>query len=488
MSPERAGEALLYCDQAWLGPEEGFAWGVVVSVAAGGLITGVRAGQEPPAGAVRLGGDFCLPGFVNSHSHAFHRALRGVSETRAGDFWTWRQIMYTVASRLDPDSYRELASLVYAEMLLAGYTAVGEFHYLHHQEGGVPYDDPNEMSRSLLAAASAAGIRLTLLDACYLQAGVDGSPLTGTQLRFSDSSGEGWSERVARLLSSPPEAAETTRFGAAIHSVRATPRRAIETVAALAASEGLPLHVHLSEQRRENEECLKVLGLTPTDLLADCGALSPHTTAVHATHLTASDLGQLGLATCGVCACPTTERDLGDGVGPFSDLAVAGAVLSIGSDSHAVIDPFEETRAVELNERLSKERRGLSSVRALLDAGTSGGSRALGWPEGGIRVGAMADLVSIRMDSPRLAGPPWSHGSPGGRQGSDELEDLPAAALLARILFAGSSADIHTVVVGGRVVVEAGEHATLGPSRALAERLGRAVAQALGTQALPSRP
>jgi formiminoglutamate deiminase len=463
------GEVSLFCEQAWLGAETGFAAGVVVSCTPGGSITRIRTGLDaPPAGTVRLAGDVCLPGFVNGHSHAFHRALRGVSETSSGDFWTWRDLMYSVAARLDPDSYRELASLVYAEMLLAGYTTVGEFHYLHHAGAGVSYSDPNEMGLSVVQAASTAGIRLTLLDAVYLQAGVAGAPLSGAQLRFSDTSGDAWSERFARLLSSPGVQGEATRFGTAVHSVRAVPRQAIEAVAALAGAEGLPLHVHLSEQRRENEECMQVLGLTPTELLMACGAVSARTTAVHATHLTPSDLGRLGSAACGVCACPTTERDLGDGVGPFSELIAAGAVLSIGSDSHAVIDPFEETRAIELNERLSTERRGLSPMATLLDAGTSGGSRSLGWPEGGLRVGATADLVSIRLGSPRLAGGP-SAGDPDG--------------LLARILFAACTGDVDTVVVGGRVVVQGGEHATLGPSRALAERLGGAIAVALGVGA-----
>lgn len=457
-------EVSLFCRHAWLGPEVGLASGVLVTCA-GGSITEIRAGlATSPAGAIRVGGEVCLPGFVNGHSHAFHRALRGVSETRSGDFWTWRELMYTVASRLDPESYRELASLVYAEMLLAGYTTVGEFHYLHHQNDGVPYSDANEMGSSLVEAASTAGIRLTLLDACYLQAGVDGTPLSGVQLRFSDTSADRWSERVINLLSTH-ETGGAARFGAAIHSVRAVPRRAIEAIAALATSKEIPLHVHLSEQRRENEDCMKVLGLSPTELLSDCGALSARTTAVHATHVGGSDLGRLGQEQCGVCACPTTERDLGDGVGPFSGLAGAGAVLSIGSDSHAVIDPFEETRAIELNERLSKERRGISAVPVLLDAGTSGGSRALGWPEGGLRVGAMADLVSISLDSARLAGPP---------------PRAEPESLLARIVFAASPADVDTVVVGGRVVVEAGEHSTLGPSKALADRLGRAIAVALG--------
>jgi len=240
-----------------------------------------------------------------------------------------------------------------------------------------------------------------------------------------------------------------------------------------------------------------VLGLTPTDLLHDCGALTSHTTAVHATHLTTMDMGRLGLASCSICACPTTERDLGDGIGPFSDLADAGAVMSIGSDSHAVLDPFEETRAIELNERLAMERRGLWRTTALLAAATSGGCRSLGWPEGGIHVGGLADLVGVRLDSPRLAGgrPPSGSGSagasdrPSGRSpngsgvgsGATATSGLRAAdeELLARIVFAASPADVDMVIVGGRVVVEGGEHVTLGPSQALAGRFRGALAAAL---------
>jgi formiminoglutamate deiminase len=478
-----------WVERAWLGPEVGFAGSVLISCSPAGVITSVRAGVpvgEVPGGR-RLGGDVCLPGFVNTHSHAFHRVLRGVSETAAGSFWTWRQLMYTAAAGLDPDSYRELASLVYAEMLLAGYTAVGEFHYLHRGPGGVAYSDPNAMGVALSEAASAAGIRMTLLDACYLQAGVSGAPLEGVQLRFGDASGEAWSERVSAMLSSSV-VSELVRIGVAAHSVRATPAPAIKTVAALAAIEDLPLHVHLSEQQRENEECLMALSLTPTDLLFDCGALTSHTTAVHATHLTTMDLGRIGLASCGVCACPTTERDLGDGIGPFAELAEAGAVLSIGSDSHAVIDPFEETRAIELDERLASQRRGVWSVSGLFSAGSSGGSRALGWPSGGIAVGAMADLVCLDLGSLRLAGGrvggsrlsprSVSSGDTGGSVDSASGSHLSPGdeELLARIVFAASPADVDTVVVGGGVVVEGGEHVAFGPSRALAARLSRAIA------------
>lgn len=462
----------LWAERAWLGRQAGFASDVLISCSPSGLVTEVQTGLRLAScpGAIRLGGDVCLPGFVNAHSHAFHRVLRGVSETSSGSFWTWRELMYRVADALDPDAYRELATLVYAEMLLAGYTAVGEFHYLHHAAGGVEYLNPNEMGLSVVSGASAAGIRLTLIDACYLQAGVDGSPLSGVQLRFGDGSGERWSERVSSLLSSAPSSGADglSSFGVAAHSVRATPPAALRTVAALAATEELPLHVHLSEQQRENEECLSALGLTPTDLLHDCGALTPHTTAVHATHLTTRDIGNLGLASCGICACPTTERDLGDGIGPFFELVEAGAVLSIGSDSHAVIDPFEEARAIELDARLATQRRGLWQVRDLLSVGTSGGSRALGRSEGGIRPGATADVLGVRLDSPRMAGRPVRGVSSAG---DDEL--------LARLLFSASSGDVDTVVVGGRVVVEGGEHLALGPSRALTDRLGRAIVSAI---------
>jgi formiminoglutamate deiminase len=468
VSRSAAGDEL-WAARAWLGAEKGFSSGVLISCDPSGDITEVRSGVDRSecAGGAVIGGDVCLPGFVNAHSHAFHRALRGVSETVAGSFWTWRDLMYNVASRLDPDSYRELAALVYAEMLLSGYTAVGEFHYLHHGAGGTAYSDPNAMGAALLEAAETVGIRMTLLDTCYLQAGVNGAPLEGAQLRFGDGSADGWAERVSTLLARAPGGA--VRVGVAAHSVRAVPRSGLEAVAALADSHAVPLHVHLSEQRRENEECLEVLGFTPTGLLCESGALSARTTAVHATHLAGHDLTLLGEAACGVCACPTTERDLGDGVGPFSELARAGAVLSIGSDSHAVIDALEETRALELNERLASERRGIWKVADLLGVGTSGGARALGWPEGGISAGSPADVVGVRVGSIRTAG----GGGDDGPQGRDE-------ELLARILFAGSPADVDSVVVGGRLVVSGGEHVSLGPPEAVAQRLEAAVGLALG--------
>src|SRR5690606_8862608 len=234
--------------------------------------------------------------------------------------------------------------------------------------------DPNAMGAALVEAAAAAGVRLTLLDTCYLAAGVDGAPLTGAQLRFGDGDATGWAERVDRLAPQP----DRWRRGAAVHSVRAVPAEQIPTVAAWAAERDAPLHLHLSEQRAEHEACLAVHRRSPTELLADLGVLGARTTAVHATHVSDLDRTLLGDTGTGVCLCPTTERDLADGIGPARALVDAGAPLSLGTDSHAVVDMFEEARGVELHLRLRDERRGHFRAAELLEAATSAGHRALG--------------------------------------------------------------------------------------------------------------
>ncbi|MQA81169.1 MAG: formimidoylglutamate deiminase [Streptosporangiales bacterium] len=402
----------------------------------GERLTSVRPGVPPSPDAVRLPG-LTLPGLANAHSHAFHRALRGRTHGGRGDFWSWREQMYAVAERLDPDSYLRLARAAYAEMALAGITVVGEFHYLHHQAGGTPYADPNAMGHALVEAASDAGVRLTLLDTCYLQAAPDGSPLTGPQLRFGDGSAEAWAARVAY--------AKAPRLGAAVHSVRACPPSAMATVASWAERTGAPVHLHLSEQRRENEECVAFHGRTPAQLAGDTGLLGPATTAVHATHLTAADVALLGSTSTYACFCPTTERDLGDGIGPARELADAGAPLCLGSDSHAMIDLLEEARAVELHERLAGERRGVFTPSELLHHATAVGYGSLGMPDGGVlAAGMLADLTTVRLDSVRLTGTPSGD------------------AMLAAVLYAGTAADVSHVVVGGEVVVADGHHQRVG--------------------------
>jgi formiminoglutamate deiminase len=348
--------------------------------------------------------------------------------------------MYALADRLDPDRYRRLAIAVFAEMVSAGFTAVGEFHYLHHGPGGVPYTNANEMGTALIEAARTAGMRLTLLDTCYLRGGFD-RPLEGPQLRFGDESAVAWAERVDLL-----EPTEMTRVGAAIHSVRAVPSESAAQVAAWAG--GRPLHAHVSEQRLEQEECTERIGATPLGVLSEAGVVGPSFTAVHGTHFATADTELLGRASAFCCLCPTTERDLGDGIGRAADLVRAAVPLCIGSDSHAVIDGFEEARGIEMNARLAAEARGVLEPADLLKAATSGGMRSIGWEGGGLTPGAEADLVTIDLNTPRTAGCDPS--------------------LAATAVFAASAADVCHVIVGGRTVVRDGVHCSLDVGRELA--------------------
>jgi formiminoglutamate deiminase len=414
----------LWCELAWLGGERAEA-GVLLDVE-GERLAAVTAGAAAPADAERLAG-LTVPGLANAHSHAFQRALRGRTHGATGSFWTWREQMYALAGTLDPDGCFALARAAFGEMALAGVTCVGEFHYLHHAPDGAPYDDPNAMGHAVIAAAAQAGIRLTLLDACYLHGGL---------ARFRDRDADAWAARVSALPSG-----EGVRVGAAIHSVRAVDPAAAATVAEQAA--GRPLHAHVSEQPAENEQCLADHGRTPTALLAEAGALSRRFTAVHATHLRDADVALLGDAGACCCLCPTTERDLADGIGGARALRDAGASLAVGSDSHAIIDLLEEARAVELDERLATGVRGSHRAADLLQAATAGGNAALGWPEaGGLQAGALADLATISFDGVRLAGTP------------------PAHAVEAAV-FAATAADVRDVMAGGRWIVRDGAHLTL---------------------------
>ena len=430
---------------AWL-PAGGVRSNVLIESDRGRFVTvrpDVPADGVPP-GTVRLPG-LTLPGLANAHSHAFHRVLRGTGQAGQGTFWTWRERMYQVAALLDPDSYLALARAVYAEMALAGITCVGEFHYLHHGPGGTRYADPNQMGRALAEAAAQAGVRITLIDACYLSGGLaaDGTPepLAGTQLRFGDGDSETWAQRVHTYRADQHGLlAPHARLGVAIHSVRAVPPGQMHPVIACSHAYGAPLHAHLSEQVAENHACLAAHGLTPTQLLDRVGALGPRTTVVHATHVTGGDIDMLGGSRTVVCMCPTTEADLADGIGPARALASAGSPISLGSDSHAVIDLLDEARRLEWGERLVTGQRGSFSAAALARAATLAGHTCLGWPEAGeIAAGAIADLVTIALDTPRLAG-------------------ASAATALESVIFAGTAADVRHVVVGGQDVVRDGRH------------------------------
>jgi formiminoglutamate deiminase len=385
-----------------------------------GVIAAVDESPHPgPADAVLRG--LVLPGIANTHSHSFHRALRGRTHDGGGDFWTWRQQMYRVAVRLDPDRYHALARALFAELLLAGYSAVGEFHYVHR-------DSTTVMADALVDAAREAGIRLTLLDTLYRHGGraADGRPVPPAPEQHGfvlDT--DTWLARHDRIA-----VTGTARRGAAVHSLRAVDPSDVTRIVAATGDE--PLHAHVSEQPGENTRVRAAFGASPVAVFGEAGALGSRFTAVHATHLDDADIA--ALAGSSVAICPTTERDLGDGIGPARRLADAGARIVIGSDQQAIVDPFDELRALEGHERLRGLSRGVFTPAELLAAATVDGYTSIGWT-GGIRPGAVCDLVAIDLRSTRTAG-----------------------ARIDQVWLAASAADVTDVVVGGHRVVEDGVH------------------------------
>ncbi|MCC3298308.1 formimidoylglutamate deiminase [Arthrobacter caoxuetaonis] len=433
----------VWCEQAmWDGRIE---HGVRLSVDSGGVVAAVETGAAPRPGDLVLNG-VVFPAASNAHSHAFHRVLRGRTHTGGADsFWTWRQAMYQAAGTLTPDLYEEAATAVFAEMLTAGYTSVAEFNYVHHQPDGTPYSG-HDMELALGRAARAAGIRLTLLDTCYLAGGF-GEPLAPEQLRFGDGSAQAWLQRLARLREAfeaefdPSEAS----IGAALHSVRAVPEEALADIAGGLDPE-LPLHIHVSEQPAENDACLRATGLTPVQLLGKHNLLSPRLSAIHATHLCPQDIELLGSAGATVVMCPTTEADLADGIGPAAGLASAGVRIALGSDQHAVLDPWLEMRALEHGERLASGTRGRFAPADLHQALSDGGAAAQGRRVPGFAAGRMCDLMAVDPASARTAG-----------------------ADPAQLALCATAQDVTAVVVGGVLAADRGQHVRLGdPGRLLA--------------------
>lgn len=431
----------------WLLPESVFDGAHLVTGRAVGL-DGDRIVAVVPTQVARVRSDWAraaietlpgralLPGFVNAHSHAFQRGLRGhVQHAAAGtdDFWTWRTRMYALANALDPDALEAASTRAFKEMLAAGYTSVGEFHYLHHAPDGTPYADPDELALRVVAAAERVGIRIVLLRVAYARAGfgVPGNPL---QRRFIDRDPEDVLAAIARLR------ARGVVAGLAPHSVRAVPRPWLETFAR--AGIAGPVHAHVDEQPAEIAACLAEHGLRPVQLLDDTGLLHADFTAVHLTHPDDDELARLHRAGAGVCACPSTELDLGDGFLPLRaldrDPDAGPPGISIGSDSHALLDPFAELRALEWHARAQAGRRNVlrhapepdGLAARLLAMGTRVGAGQLGLDTGAIAPGMLADLVAIDLTHPAL-------------------ED---AAVLPAIVFAGSPAMVREAWVGGRRV------------------------------------
>ena len=391
-----------------------------------------------------------FPGCINVHSHAFQRLLRGQAESRAAaghDFWSWRNTMYRAAARLSPDDLYDVARMAFLEMLLAGITTVGEFHYLHNAPSGHPYDDPNLLAKQIIAAAQSVGIRIVLLRSAYLRSGYN-IPRDPGQLRFFETTTE-FLSRFEALTAAYPSTPGLT-FGIAPHSIRAVPFEDLRQMVAFAHSSHLPLHMHISEQVAENEACLREYGRTPVSLLAHAGLFSPEWTAIHAIHITGEEIVQLAAAGVTIGSCPATERNLGDGILPADRMVAAGIPIALGTDSQAQIDPFEDARELDLHLRLAHQQRAPldstsgaapdSSLAArLFDCATVHGARSLAVPAGRLAPGLAADFVTVDLRDPSIA----SHS---------------AADLLPLLVFGLQRTAIRDVAVAGRLVVRDGRH------------------------------
>jgi formimidoylglutamate deiminase len=440
-----------------------------------------RAYQPLAARVVRLAGRALLPGLVNAHSHSFQRVIRGRTERRAhtrDSFWTWREQMYAAATRLTPADLYDAARMTFLEMALTGTTAVGEFHYLHHAPDGRPYAEPNLLAQTVIQAARDVGLRIALLRVAYARAGFN-TPPNPLQARFIEPDADTFikqTDALRRALTqmetktgttderaTPDTARNTSGYqqawvGVAPHSIRAVPFGFLRAVCEFARAEGWPVHMHVAEQPAEVADCLREHGRTPVALLADEGLLDLRFTAVHAIHITADEISALARTRAHVCACPTTERNLGDGIVPADQLFAAGVTVALGTDSHTQIDLLEDARELEYHLRLQKleravlapphertnneaQARQLSMLAArLFDCATSNGAQSIGAASGTLAVGRAADFFTVDLNDPSIAG-------------ANEQDLLPA------ILFSLARTAVRDVVVGGRLVVQAGRHA-----------------------------
>jgi formimidoylglutamate deiminase len=428
-----------------------------------GVITYVGPSDGAPVGGAaaieRMPGCALLPGLVNGHSHAFQRMIRGWTQWKPergaeADFWSWRDAMYRAVLQLTAQEVYDVSRFCFIEMLLAGYTTVGEFHYVHRDEQGSGYDDPNELAFAVVRAAEDAGIRIGLLNVCYATGGV-GEPLRELQRRFASGKLEDYLKNTDALRLKTA-GIPLASVGLAPHSIRAVPREWLQPIAQHARAHGYPLHLHVSEQPAEVNASLVAYGQRPGFVLADAGVLGADFTAVHGTHLSAGEIAAFGAAGVTICACPTTERDLGDGILAAPELQQAGARFCIGSDSQTAIDPFEEMRALEYHTRLRTLRRVVLAEESqpdhwdvapvLMYAGTLGGAQALGLSAGAIEPGKLADFVALDLEHTALAG--WT--------------DTNLSALLT---LSAPSSVVRDVWVGGHRVVQQREHPLLRNAR-----------------------
>jgi formimidoylglutamate deiminase len=405
------------------------------------------ADADPSAAVVDLPGKALFPGFVNAHSHTFQRLIRGKSESRmtsGRDFWSWRGTMYHAAAQLDPQDVYDVARMAFLEMVLSGTTTVGEFHYLHNAPGGRPYDDPNLLSKQVIAAAQSVGIRIVLLRSAYLRSGYELPPDPG-QIRFFESASQ-FLDNMEALGKEYPAGSAEVRLGVAPHSLRAVPLHPLKEIAAWTRERKLPLHMHVAEQIAENDACLREYGLTPVALLGREGLLAPDFTAVHAIHITADEIKVLAASNAIVCSCPTTERNLGDGVIAADQVMREGIRIAFGSDSQAQIDPLEDARELEYHLRLERQQRAIldqigeqTLASRLFDCATVHGAHALGVPAGELTAGSSGDFFTVDLDDVSIA----------GSSGND---------LMPLAVFSLGRSAIRDVVVNGQWVVRDQRH------------------------------
>lgn len=426
---------------------EGRAWEQVGLLVEDGHVIGMKAPSEAPeAEVLRFPGRALLPGLANAHSHSFQRLFRGRAESRAsgGDtFWSWREQMYRAAGFVSPEDVYDVARAVFLEMLSAGITVVGEFHYLHKDRNGQPYADPNTLAHAVVRAAESVGIRICLLRAAYLRAGFERAPHPG-QSRFYEAEDEYLRnlEMLLREAGSNP----LVTVGAAPHSIRAVPLAVVQSIVEVARGHRLPVHMHISEQPAENEACVAEYGRTPVSLLNEHGLLSERTTLVHAIHLTKQEFQQVAESGSTICSCPTTERNLGDGVFPADLAARLGIAVAFGSDSQAQIDILEDARQNEYHLRLLQRERGIldniggrSIGERLLQSASSCGYRALGMNGCRLAPGELADFFTIDLNDPSILG-------------------LDAESLAAQAIFSVNRSAIRDVAVAGKMVLRDGRH------------------------------
>jgi len=424
--------------------------GIGLLVNAEGYALGLTATQPEGAKLVRLTGKAMLPGLANAHSHTFQRLFRGRAEGRVagGDtFWTWREQMYRAAAFLSPEDLYHVARAAFLEMAASGITVAGEFHYLHRDPSGRPYSDPNLLSHQVIAAAQSVGLRISLLRSAYFRAGFQRESHPG-QIRFYETLDD-YLKNLAALRSAYSNASCIT-VGAAPHSIRAVPLQSLQAIAA--AADEIPLHTHISEQIGENSACQAEYGATPATLLAENGLLTPRTTLIHAIHLTEDEFAAVAKSSASICSCPTTERNLGDGIFPADTAMRLGIPLVFGTDSQAQIEILEDARQLEYHLRLRDQQRGIldSSARgnwatqeaigpALLHSATRNGYAALGLHGGTLAPGEPADFFTIDCNDLSILG-------------------IDPQSLAAQAVFAAQRTAIRDVAVLGRLILEDGHH------------------------------